>query len=81
MNQLLNPDALRERINKLGGPFTPVEGMMTQDVLAVKSYLVGEILGLFELEDLPVAIPLFNEMAGFEVTLRLEGEKGPLLRY
>ncbi|MFZ2199934.1 MAG: hypothetical protein WAV40_04050 [Microgenomates group bacterium] len=81
MNKLLNPDTLRERINKLGGPFIPVEGMTSQDVLATKSYLAGEILGLFNLEDLPVAIPLFNQMAGFQVTLRPEGEKGPLLRF
>lgn len=79
--ELLNLDAMRARIDKLGGPFTPVEGMTTREVLAAKSYLVGEILGLFEPEELPVALPLFNQMAGFEVTLRQEGQEGDLLRY
>ncbi len=81
MAKLLNREQMEARINKLGGALKKVDGMLPEDEKMAKGYLVGEILGLFERSDLPLAITLFNEVAGFEVTLRKDGQEGDLLLF
>lgn len=75
---------MHDKIVELGGPFTPRRGESADSVLRRKAYFVGEILGLFavaDIDNLPSAVAIFNQVAGFAVSLRPEGEEGPFFRY